>query len=502
MTFVSRVLRDLAESSRRRIRRRRLNHRSQSLVRRFECLEARKLLAAGLSGEYFNEINLTGLADTRIDPTINFLSDWGDAPPGTAVTPDDNYSERWTGFVNLQSAGNWTFYTTSNDGVRLWVDDTQIIDNWTQHTVTEDSATVNLAAGWYPIRLEHFNQNGTSEITLSFQGPGQSKAIIPSTALSTVNPNGENPVADAGPDRNVLLPTSSLTLDGSATDADGTIDTYAWTQIGGPNTATLAGEDTENLTVSNLIAGTYSFQLMVTDNDGNTDSDSALVNVVPIGGGGVVTGELKKWHKTTITFEGPTVSETDVVNPFLDYRMDVTFSHAGSGKTYVVPGHFAADGDAANSSASSGNKWRVHFSPSEIGEWTYTTSFRTGSDVAVDDNPLAGNSAGFFDGAAGTFNVADTDKTGDDLRGKGRLQYVGGHYLQFSETGEYFLKQGPDSPENLLAYEDFDNTPNIGNRLKSYAPHAADWNAGNPTWAGGKGTELIGAINYLGFRRT
>ena len=45
-----------------------------------------------------------------------------------------------------------------------------------------------------------------------------------------------------------------------------------------------------------------------------------------------------------------------------------------------------------------------------------------------------------------------------DLRAHGRLQYVGGHYLQFAETGKYFLKQGPDAPENMLNYEDFDGT--------------------------------------------
>ena len=90
-----------------------------------------------------------------------------------------------------------------------------------------------------------------------------------------------------------------------------------------------------------------------------------------------------------------------------------------------------------------------------------------------------------------------TDKTGRDLRGKGLLEYVGEHYYRFAGTGEYFLKQGADSPENLLAYEDFDNTPNNGGYRKSWSAHAGDFSSGDPSWAGGKGTELIGAINYL-----
>ena len=207
-------------------------------------------------------------------------------------------------------------------------------------------------------------------------------------------------------------------------------------------------------------------------------------------------GELKKWHKVTVDFPGPFASETDSTNPFLDYRLDVTFTHVATGEQKVVPGFFAADGDAANSSATSGNVWRVHFAPDQTGSWTYAASFRIGSGVAASENPLAGTATS-FDGDRGSFTIAETDKDGRDLRGKGQLRYVGERYLQFAETGEYFLKQGPDSPENLLAYEDFDNTTNVGNRLKNWQPHQQDYRAGDPSWQGGKGTELIGAINYL-----
>ena len=460
------------------------------------------MLAAGLLGEYFNEIDLTSLADTRVDPVVNFPQDWGAAPPGTAVIADDNYSERWTGFVNIEQAGDWTFYTTSNDGVRLWVNDVQVITNWNQHVVTEDSAVVNLSAGWYPLRLEHFQQDGTAEITLSFSGPGQAKTIIPSTHLNTENPQGGDPIADAGPDKTVVLPDNDVTLNGSGTD-DGTIVSYQWNQDSGPGSATLSGASTPNLTASNLVEGTYVFSLTVTDDESNTDTDSATVSVVPQGGGGVVSGDQMKWHKVTITFDGPQTSETASPNPFTDYRLSVTFNHAGTGATYVVPGYYAADGNAANTSAGSGNKWRAHFAPSETGAWTWTASFRTGSNVAVDESPTAGSSAGYFDGAAGTLNVADTDKdpNGRDLRGKGLLEYVGGHYLQLAETGEYFLKQGADAPENFLAYSDFDgpfaSDGHNDNLVKDWAPHVGDWNSGDPSWAGGKGKGIIGAINYL-----
>ena len=212
------------------------------------------------------------------------------------------------------------------------------------------------------------------------------------------------------------------------------------------------------------------------------------------GPNGVLTGELRKWHKITLGFDGPVTSETATTNPFTDYALEVDLKHTVSGKTYRIPGYFAADGNAANSGASSGNVWLVHFCPDEEGEWSYSASFFTGTNVAQNGG---GSPAGFFDGASGTFSIAPTDKTGRDHRGKGRLQYVGKHHLQFAENSEWFLKAGADSPENFLAYEEFDNTPNYGGRRKSWAPHQIDYKVGDPTWAGGRGTEIIGAINYL-----
>ncbi len=160
---------------------------------------------------------------------------------------------------------------------------------------------------------------------------------------------------------------------------------------------------------------------------------------------GVVSGELKKWHKITLTFTGPQASEKAKPNPFLAYRLDVTF--AKGKKRYVVPGYYAADGNAGQTSATAGNKWRVHFAPDEVGRWSYTASFRTGADIALNNEP---GSATAFDGVKGTFSVAATDKKGRDHRGKGLLQYVGKRYLLFAETGEFFLKGGADSPENFL----------------------------------------------------
>jgi hypothetical protein len=219
--------------------------------------------------------------------------------------------------------------------------------------------------------------------------------------------------------------------------------------------------------------------------------------------GGGVSGELRKWHRITLSFEGPECSEKGDPNPFLDYRLTVTFIHPASGRTTVVPGYFAADGFAGETGADSGRIWRAHLSPPETGGWNYSASFVTGKNVAVGDGagtpaPLDGNADGMV---SGKLSVAATDKKAPDNRSRGLLEYDGTRYLRWAETGGYFLKQGADAPENLFAYADFDGDFKTDGKkdklIKTYKPHLKDWKEGDPTWQGGKGKGLIGAVNYL-----
>ncbi|MEM8667861.1 MAG: DUF5060 domain-containing protein [Planctomycetota bacterium] len=230
-------------------------------------------------------------------------------------------------------------------------------------------------------------------------------------------------------------------------------------------------------------------------------SSTALIKPRGDDGDGSVTteGELMKWHKVTLAIDGPFAHEQDnEPNPFTDYRLQATFRHS-SGDTFVVPGYFAGDGDAGNTSAESGNQWRIHFSPNHSGAWQYELEMVRGKLAALSSEAKAEPISGIH-GKTGSFKIAASDKSGRDLRARGRLQYVEKRYLQFAETGQYFLKAGADAPETLLAFADFDNTV-AGNPkkapLKTWQPHVGDWNQGDPTWKDGKGKGLIGAINYL-----
>ncbi|MDQ6843401.1 MAG: PKD domain-containing protein, partial [Bacteroidota bacterium] len=102
-----------------------------------------------------------------------------------------------------------------------------------------------------------------------------------------VNPVAVNqpPVANAGPDVVITLPTNSVSLTGSGTDPDGTVASYAWTQVSGPSVSSIASPGTAKPTISNLIQGTYVFNLKVTDNNGATASDQMQLTVAPVTGG-------------------------------------------------------------------------------------------------------------------------------------------------------------------------------------------------------------------------
>ena len=217
-----------------------------------------------------------------------------------------------------------------------------------------------------------------------------------------------------------------------------------------------------------------------------------------------VSGELKKWHKVTVSIVGPFADESggdDDLNPFLQYRMTATFRHIDTDAEVVVPGYFAADGQAGETGATSGNVWRAHLCPRETGLWRYTVAFVSGNDVAVSElsEGESGGSSTTGNGITGTFIIATSDKNtaadSRDFRGKGMILPRDGFLVH--DNGQHFVKVGTDSPETMLGYVDFDGTETRKRKLHDFNPHVEDWNYGDPTWKGDKGKGLVGAFNYL-----
>src|SRR5690348_9749794 len=111
----------------------------------------------GLKAEYFSNQELRGTpAMVRVDPHVHF--DWGEGS-FAAGQPVDHFAVRWTGYFIPKQGGDYQFFTSADDGVRLYIDDKLAIDDWQPHSQTMDTASAHLEADQaYKIRLEYFDE--------------------------------------------------------------------------------------------------------------------------------------------------------------------------------------------------------------------------------------------------------------------------------------------------------------------------------------------------------
>ena len=137
----------------------------------------------GLTGSYFNNKTLSGTRVLQRIEAVNF--DWGTNSPGAGVNKE-GFSVRWTGKVEATATGQFQFQTASNDGVRLWVNGVQVINNWTNHATTNNnSPAITLTSGQrYTITMEFYDNTGAAVARLRWKRPGQtSYAAVPKTRL-------------------------------------------------------------------------------------------------------------------------------------------------------------------------------------------------------------------------------------------------------------------------------------------------------------------------------
>ncbi len=125
----------------------------------------------GLTGEYFSNQNLSGdPVGVRIDSVIDFQ--WPDAV-GITGMPADHFSVRWTGVIRPDTSAVYTFYGSADDGFRLWVDDNEIINNWTDITTNTVSAKFSMTAGKeYSVKLEYYDNTGPAQVSLGYEAAG------------------------------------------------------------------------------------------------------------------------------------------------------------------------------------------------------------------------------------------------------------------------------------------------------------------------------------------
>ncbi len=117
-------------------------------------------------GEYFTNRSLSGSpAVVRNDTTLDF--DWGHGSPASGI-PSDNFSVRWARTLHFD-AGTYRFRTLVDDGVRLYVDDHLVIDQWRDGSAREHTGDIYLGSGNHTVRMEYYDRTGEARARLTWE---------------------------------------------------------------------------------------------------------------------------------------------------------------------------------------------------------------------------------------------------------------------------------------------------------------------------------------------
>jgi YVTN family beta-propeller protein len=137
----------------------------------------------GLRGQYFGNLSLSGTPLLTRTEAVNF--NWGTNSPGGSV-PRDSFSVRWTGTIEASASGRFRFQTNSDDGVRVWVNGTRIINNWSDHSATlNTTGDITLTANQrYAITVEYYERSGQAVMQLRWRPPGAASYVaVPANRL-------------------------------------------------------------------------------------------------------------------------------------------------------------------------------------------------------------------------------------------------------------------------------------------------------------------------------
>jgi len=362
----------------------------------------------GLTGDYYDNMDFTAFVLTRTDATVNF--DWGSGSPDPTIGAD-TFSVSWSGQVQPLYSETYTFYTTSDDGVRLWVNGQLIIDNWTDHASTENSGTIALTAGTkYNIDMDYYENGGGAVAKLEWSSTSQARQIVPQTQLYPLAGGPPGQASNPSPANGAT--GVSITTDLSWTAGSGATshDVYFGTAATPPFIVNQTGTTYDTGTMS---AGTTYYWRI--------DEKNA---------GGTTTGVL--WSFTTIVAAPGQASSPSPANGATGVSTTADLSWtAGSGATShdvyfgtVSPGTFqgnqtATTFDTGTMANSTTYYWRIdekNASGTTTGVvWSFTTASAGGlpspwlnQDVG---SPGVAGSAGY---ASGTFTV---DGDGADIWG-------------------------------------------------------------------------------------
>ena len=194
-----------------------------------------------------------------------------------AVRPtDDDFGLQFSGYIEVPTAGNYTFYLDSDTGAQFFLHDGHLIDEDYNHSGSATSPAVKLAAGLHPFRLYYRHATGTRDLSIEWSGPGISRETVPTTALFTTGPLELTAVDDSA----VTLTNQAVLVDVLANDYDdGLPAAITIASVGTPDFGT-AVIDTGKILFTPPVGfeATATFTYTITDGDG-TDTASVTVEV-------------------------------------------------------------------------------------------------------------------------------------------------------------------------------------------------------------------------------
>jgi hypothetical protein len=242
----------------------------------------------GLTGAYYSNHfpvdAFSGAASlVRTDATINV--NWGTGSPSSLVSTD-HFTVRWTGSVQPQFNEPYTFYTTTDDGVRLWVNGQLLIDKWVDQGPTEWNGTTSnalTAQQRYNIVMEYYENGGGAAAMLSWSSPSATKTIIPQTQLYPVSNRPPVVVITHPSNGTAYTAVAAITVSADAADPEGPVqkvDFYL-----GANLIGSVSNNPYTLTTTGVAAGAYNLTAVASDGAGYRGT-SAPVSITVTSGTG------------------------------------------------------------------------------------------------------------------------------------------------------------------------------------------------------------------------
>jgi uncharacterized repeat protein (TIGR03806 family) len=240
----------------------------------------------GLRAEYFsNHFPFDPYSGTptlvRTDAVVNF--DWGSGSPAPGISVDD-FTARWTGSVQPQFDETYTFSTTTDDGVRLWVNGQPIIDEWVDQSPTTWNGSIVLKAQQrYNLEMDYYENGGGAVAMLFWSSPSSPFAVVPQTQLYPVTnpPPGATLTAPAVSSSFTAPASITLSANAAAQFNDiAEVDFYAnKTFLGAVSNAPYT------LTATGLPQGSYSLTAVAVDATGLTGTSAPVAITVTAGSG-------------------------------------------------------------------------------------------------------------------------------------------------------------------------------------------------------------------------